>query len=141
MSSGFGTLPADVAILVALEEEWEVFWPIAGAPAGVKDDSGGYMYHFAVPGPSRPYRCVALFMGAMGPGQATHATARLLATRPRTLVNLGIAAAIHDDLKLCDVVVVEQVAALPRETVTCRSARGRLLATMGTPDGYRRSLR
>jgi nucleoside phosphorylase len=102
-------LPADVAILIALEEEWEVFWPIAGEPGGVKDDSGGYLYHFEVPSLGRPYRCVALFMGAMGPGQATQATARLLATRPKTLVNLGIAAAIHDDLKLCDVVVAEQV--------------------------------
>lgn len=102
--------PADVAILIALEEEWEVFWPIAGEPGGIKDDSGGYLYHFEVPTVAgRPYRCVALFMGAMGPGQATHATARLLAAKPKTLVNLGIAAAIHDDLKLCDVVVAEQV--------------------------------
>ena len=105
-----GFIPADVAILIALEEEWEVFWRIAGEPVGIKDDSGGYLYHFDVPCVTgRPYRCVALFMGAMGPGQATHATTRLLTARPRTLVNLGIAAAIHDDLKLCDVVVAEQV--------------------------------
>jgi len=104
------SLPTDVAILIALEEEWKVFWKIAGEPGGVKDDSGGYLYHFEVPTVAgRPYRCVALFMGAMGPGQATHATARLLATRPITLVNIGIAAAIHDDLKLCDVVFAEQV--------------------------------
>ncbi len=110
MPAGSTTLPADVAILIALEEEWEVFWPIAGEPGGVKDDSGGYLYHFEVPcAVGRPYRCVALFMGAMGPGQATHATARLLAARPLTVVNIGIAAAIHDDLKLCDVVVAEQV--------------------------------
>lgn len=108
--AGSTTLPADVAILLALEEEWEVFWPIAGEPGGVKDDSGGYLYHFEVPCVTgRPYRCVALLMGAMGPGQATHATDRLLGAKPRTLVNLGIAAAIHDDLKLCDVVVAEQV--------------------------------
>lgn len=109
VATGATPLPADVAILIALEEEWEVFWPIAGEPGGVKDDSGGYLYHFEVPSLGQPYRCVALFMGAMGPGQATQATARLLATRPKTLVNLGIAAAIHDDLKLCDVVVAEQV--------------------------------
>jgi nucleoside phosphorylase len=101
----------DVALLIALKEEWDVLLPIAGSPRGVKDVvSGRYVYRFEVPSAAgRPYRCVAVCMGDMGPGQATDATHLLLQTAPRTLVNLGIAAAIHDDLKLCDVVVAEQV--------------------------------
>jgi len=103
--------PVDVAILVALREEWDVFWPIAGRPRGVGDpDSGRYLFPFKVANKiGRPYRCVALCMGDMGPAQATDATHVLLQARPRTVVNLGIAAAIHDDLKLCDVVVADQV--------------------------------
>ena len=105
------THPVDVAILIALKEEWDVFWSIAGQPPGIKDDvSGRYLFHFEVPSLiGRPYRCVAVCMGDMGPGQATDATHLLLRTKPRTLVNVGIAAAIHDDLKLCDVVVAEQI--------------------------------
>lgn len=103
--------PVDVAILIALKEEWDVFWSIAGQPRAIKDGvSGRYLFDFEVPSLiGRPYRCVAACMGDMGPGQATDATHLLLRTKPRTLVNLGIAAAIHDDLKLCDVVVAEQV--------------------------------
>ncbi len=102
---------ADVAILIALREEWDVFWPIAGRPTGVKDrDSGRYLFRFdVVSAVGRPYRCVALCMGDMGPGQATDATHVLLQVKPRTVVNVGIAGAIHDDLKLCDVVVADQV--------------------------------
>ncbi|MFY0531687.1 hypothetical protein [Nannocystis pusilla] len=102
---------ADLAVLVALREEWDVFWPIAGKPRGVKDShSGRYLFRFEVASAvGRPYRCVALCMGDMGPGQATDATHVLLQARPLTVVNLGIAAAIHDDLKLCDVVVADQV--------------------------------
>ncbi|MDC0674757.1 phosphorylase family protein [Nannocystis radixulma] len=101
----------DVAILVALKEEWEIFWTIAGKPGGIKDeDSGRYLFHFQVPAQAgRPYRCVAVLMGTMGPGQATDATHPLLQLKPRLLVNLGIAAAIHDDLRLADVVVADQV--------------------------------
>jgi nucleoside phosphorylase len=103
--------PIDVAILIALKEEWKVFWPIAGSPEGTKDeDSGRYLFRFEVPSlVGRPYRCVAVCMGDMGPGQATDATHLLLRMKPRLLVNLGIAAAIHDDLKLCDVVIADQV--------------------------------
>jgi len=105
------TQPDDVALLIALEEEWKVLRLIAGEPRGVKDAaSGRYLYRFEVSSAaSRPYRCVAVCMDDMGPGQATDATHVLLQTQPRTLVNLGIAAAIHDDLKLCDVVVADQV--------------------------------
>lgn len=111
-AGGAGTMdPADVAILIALREEWDVFWPIAGKPRGVKDpDSGRYLFRFEVVSEvGRPYRCVALCMGDMGPGQATDASHVLLQGKPRTVVNLGIAAAIHDDLELCDVVVADQV--------------------------------
>lgn len=103
--------PIDVAVLIALKEEWKVFWPIAGSPGGTKDeDSGRYLFRFEVPSlVGRPYRCVAICMGDMGPNQATDATHLLLRMKPRTLVNLGIAAAIHNDLKLCDVVVADQI--------------------------------
>ena len=86
-------------------------WAIAGQPRGIKDEATGrYVYRFEVPSAAGPpYRCAAVCMGDMGPGQATDATHVLLRGHPRTLVNLGIAAAIHDDLKLCDVVVADQI--------------------------------
>lgn len=110
-ASPAGDTPVDVAILVALREEWQVLWAIAGEPRGVKDpESGRYLFRFEVASDAGGvYRCAALFIGDMGPGQATHAATSLLRLRPRILVNVGIAAAIHDDLKLCDVVVADQV--------------------------------
>lgn len=110
-ASPAGDTPVDVAILVALREEWQVLWAVAGKPPGVKDpESGRYLFRFEVASDDGGvYRCAALFIGDMGPGQATHAAAPLLRLRPRILVNVGIAAAIHDDLKLCDVVVADQV--------------------------------
>lgn len=102
---------ADVAILIALPEEWDVFWPIAGRPKGLKDEeSGRYYYPFSVEAAvGRPYRCVAVCMHAIGPAQAVDASHLLLQGKPKTLVNIGIAAAIHDDLRLGDVVIADQV--------------------------------
>jgi len=101
----------DVAILVALKEEWRVLWNIAGKPKGAKvPESGRYVYRFEVASDDGPaYHCVALCIGDMGPEQASNAATTLLRHRPRTIVNVGIAAALHDDLRLCDVVVAEQV--------------------------------
>lgn len=102
---------ADVAILVALKEEWEVLWRMAGSPEGRPDPrSGRYLFRFRVQSQAGPpYRCVALFVGEMGPGQAANAADPLLRENPRTLINVGIAAAIHPDLALCDVVVADQI--------------------------------
>lgn len=111
--AGAGRTPesCDVAILVALKEEWEILWTTAGKPGGDKDpESGRYLFRFQVTSESgRAYRCVALFIGEMGPGQATNAAEPLLRERPKVIVNVGIAAALHDDLRLCDVIVAEQV--------------------------------
>ncbi|MFZ6186008.1 hypothetical protein [Nannocystis pusilla] len=102
---------ADVAILIALEEEWDVFWPIAGRPNGLKDEkSGRYYYPFDVmAADGRPYRCIAVCMHTTGTAQAVDASHLLLEEKPKTLVNIGIAAAIHSDLRLGDVIVADQV--------------------------------
>jgi len=97
----------DVAILIALKEEFRVFRKCAKTKLEpVRDAMGRYNYLFERNG----YRCVATFMGTMGPADSALAAERLMEQwRPRTVVMLGIAAGLHDDLKLGDVAVARQI--------------------------------
>jgi nucleoside phosphorylase len=102
----------DVGIIVALVEEFRVLYPLLPDPVPVKDELTGVSdYLFRWPVKDRgPYRCVATFVGAMGPTEAALATERFLnRRRPKTIVMLGIAASISEDMKLGDVVVANSV--------------------------------
>jgi nucleoside phosphorylase len=105
---------ADVGIVIALKEEFSVlFEDVRGqATAHHKPELTEYYYTFERPGPpgSPSYRCVATFMGEMGPTRAALATERLIQHwAPESIAMLGIAAGIHPDLKLGDVVAVTQI--------------------------------
>ncbi len=104
--------PTDVGVIVALVEEFDQLYPQLPSPVPVKDaDAGGYDYLFNWPADgAQPYRCAATFVGEMGPIDAALAAKGFLRRRrPRTIVMLGIAAGIHDDAKLGDVIVARSV--------------------------------
>jgi nucleoside phosphorylase len=104
----------DVGILIALKEEFSVFFEdVRGqATAHHKPELTEYYYTFERAGPpgGPSYRCVATFMGEMGPTRAALAAERLIQHwAPTNIAMLGIAAGIHPDLKLGDVVAVTQI--------------------------------
>jgi len=104
--------PIDVGVIVALEEEFDELHKLLPRSTPVKDDATGvYDYLFIRPvDGAEPYRCAATFVGEMGPTEAALAAERFLGRRhPRTIVMLGIAAGIHDDVRLGDVVVAKSV--------------------------------
>ncbi len=104
--------PIDVGVVVALEEEFVELHEQLPSPVPIKDDATGtYDYLFTPPLESAaPYRCAATFVGEMGPTEAALAAERFRGRRrPRTIVMLGIAAGIDDDVKLGDVIVANSV--------------------------------
>jgi nucleoside phosphorylase len=102
----------DVAIVVALKEEFRELFDVIEDRCQLVEDGDRHYYRFDTPGPpgSGPYRCIATFAGEMGPTTAGVVTEKTLERwRPTTVVNLGIAAGIHDDVRVGDVVVASQV--------------------------------
>ncbi len=100
----------DVGIVVALQEEFrELFDQIPQAAADYDKEANAYFYQFVragLPG-QRPYSCVATFAGGVGPTKAALRTSKLMSRwKVKTLVNLGIAAGLDDDVRLGDVVAV-----------------------------------
>jgi nucleoside phosphorylase len=100
----------DLGVVIALPEEFREFLALlAVQPSAERDPETGQLnYTFEHPGTR--HRCVATLIGEMNPGPAALQTERLL-TRwsPRTLVMLGIAAGIHADVRVGDVVIASQV--------------------------------
>src|SRR5689334_600638 len=101
----------DLAVLIALEEEFQVLehdlakrWEARRNP-----DYGGYDYYWT--DERGDYRCLATFIGRMGPEEAVGGSERLLRTKPALLVNVGIAAGMHEDVYIGDVVVPDLVQA------------------------------
>lgn len=102
----------DVGIIVPLREEFRELHNDFPSPAVIKDEkTGASDYLFTRPVSNRAgYRCAATFVGTMGPTDAALATERFLnRRRPKTIVMLGIAAGISEDVQLGDVVVATQV--------------------------------
>ena len=109
---------ADVVLLVALEEEFEQLRTLLPEMSARPDEEfGGYEYVFECGPGGAPYTCVARLIGNMGPERAGLFADRLVARwQPEIVVMVGIAATIHDDIQLGDVVVAEQVNAYSAET-------------------------
>ncbi len=100
----------DLGIVIALKEEFRVFRELVPTELRAERDekTGQYDYTFQLPG--SPHRCVVSFIGEMNPEPAALHTERLLARwNPRTVVMLGIAAGLHSDVRVGDVVVASQV--------------------------------
>jgi len=100
----------DIGIIVALREEFDVLiseferHPIYAA------DLPQYFYVFEWPvSGGAGYRCVASFVGGMGPVKAALTTDRLVHRfAPASIVNIGIAGSLDSEVLVGDVVVAEQ---------------------------------
>jgi nucleoside phosphorylase len=106
--------PVDIGIVIALREEFEVFHDeIDGACRSDRDDkTGNYYFLFDRPTADnkRQYRCIATFCGDMGPQKSGLTTQSLIHKyEPNTLVMLGIAASLDEDVDVGDVVVANQI--------------------------------
>lgn len=98
---------ADVLVLVALEEEFEQLHALLPEPLAIPDARhGGCDYVCEVGG----RQIVLRLVGMMGTGDAQLAADRSIERwRPRAAVWVGIAAGIHKDVRLVDVIVPDQV--------------------------------
>lgn len=102
----------DVAVVVALKEELRELLVVTGGPhAWPNPTYGAEDYLLLAPSDEgRAYRVVVFLMGEMTPPAATQAANRLLALQPALTVSLGIACSLaDDDVRLCDVLVADQV--------------------------------
>jgi nucleoside phosphorylase len=104
----------DVGVIIALKEEFTEFYnEIKGRCKPLHDEeTGRYYYQFehTSADSNHGYRCIATFVGEMGAVKASLTTQRLISQwEPRTLVMLGIAAALSKDVHIGDVVVASQV--------------------------------
>lgn len=102
----------DVGIVIALKEEFRVFYEEIAKSARTIEDGGQHYYFFgrSPADVTARYSCVATFVGEMGPTFASVVAEKMIARqRPTTLIMLGIAAGIHSDLRIGDVVVGSQI--------------------------------
>jgi CRISPR-associated protein Cmr6 len=100
------TGPVDLLILIALVEEAVELRDLLGDPPVVKNPEGYVDFFLNRKGRSIVVRTVC----DMGPAAAQKATTNALTRwKPKVAAWLGIAGSIDDDLKLCDVLVPDQV--------------------------------
>lgn len=106
------TRSVDIGIIIALQEEFDVFFPTiqqAFTPE-VDPDSGRHFFLFRGNGTRHVYSCVVSLLGGMGHTDTAIMTESMLRLyQPRTIVMLGIAAGIHDDVRIGDVIVANSV--------------------------------
>lgn len=101
--------PVDIAILIALKEEFKVLKSLLPQTEPV-EEGGRHYYLCDLNGATTSYRCVATFIGDMGPTRAGIVAEKTLERwKPATAVMMGIAAGIHDDMRVGDVVVASQI--------------------------------
>jgi nucleoside phosphorylase len=104
------TSVVDIGILIALTEEFREFHSQLTSSEPSRDETTGVTDYLFPWGNSNPYQCATTFVGSMGLENAALTTERFIQRRqPKTIVWLGIAGGIHQDVKLGDVVVVKSV--------------------------------
>lgn len=129
----------DVGIFVALKDEFrELHKEIEGTCDLAKDaESNFHFYTFNRPGPGHTqYRCVATFAGEMGETRAADAMRVMISLySPTTLVVVGIAGALSDDLRLGDVVVARTVISYAQnnKVIDTKGGDGWQLVPSGAP--------
>ncbi|NVJ05735.1 hypothetical protein HUW63_10895 [Myxococcus sp. AM001] len=100
----------DLGIVIALKEEFKQFHELLPScyESSRDEETSQYDYLFEYPGTG--HRCVVTLIGEMNPGPAGLQTERLIRRwNPRITTMLGIAAGIHPDVKVGDVVVASQI--------------------------------
>lgn len=109
------TRRTDIGIIIALQEEFDVFFPTIAKMQHAESDpeSGISFFRFDVPSggnETSPYHCVSSLLGRTGPTTAAMVTQRMIDLyQPDTFVILGIAAGIHPDIRLGDVIVADSI--------------------------------
>ncbi len=100
----------DLGIVIALKEEFRAFLTLLPAPYSTSPGPETGQHDYVFEHPVTHHRCVVTLIGEMNPGPATLQTERLVSRwSPRTVVMLGIAAGIHSDVRVGDVVIASQV--------------------------------
>lgn len=104
----------DLAIYIALNEEFDAFLEVWPTPTRVREapDAAIVTHEFEIPqrGSDAVLRVVAACPGAMGTERAAAVSSYLIKTfKPRYFAVVGIAGAISRDLKIGDVVVAKSV--------------------------------
>jgi nucleoside phosphorylase len=98
---------ADVLVLVALEEEFEQLHSLLPEPVAIPDTRHGGVDYVCEVGDRQ---VVLRLVGIMGTGDAQLAADRAIERwHPRVAVWIGIAAGIHKDVRLVDVIVPDQI--------------------------------
>lgn len=94
----------DLGIIIALQEEFSELLALCSTVSQHKTDKlTVYRFH------RRDYRIVAAFVGEMGAAQAGRIAERMIdAWNPESIVSMGIAAGVHDDVRVGDVYVPVQ---------------------------------
>lgn len=100
----------DIGIVIALKEEFGEFFPHIAASPEYNDEINQYWYLFErADNKGHNYRCVVTFMEDMTPAKSAVIAERLMSQfRPSTIVNIGIAGSMDDEVLLGDVVVADQ---------------------------------
>jgi nucleoside phosphorylase len=99
LGSSVGYGPVDLGIIVALEEAFRELIDLCG-PYTTHNDGLLTAYRFQ----HGSYSIVATFVGDMGESHTTRVTERMISVwHPESIVVVGIAASIHDDLRIGDV--------------------------------------
>jgi len=101
----------ELLLLVALSEEFEELFQLFREMKAIPDpEHGGSDFIFLVQGKNCQINVVARLVGSMGISEAQLAADRALTKwKPKVIINIGIAASLHNDLKLGDVLIADQV--------------------------------
>jgi nucleoside phosphorylase len=101
----------ELLLLVALSEEFEELFQLFPEMKAIPDpEHGGSDFMFSVQGENCQINVVARLVGSMGISEAQLAADRALTRwKPKVIINIGIAASLHNDLKLADVLIADQV--------------------------------
>ncbi len=136
--------PIDVGIVIALREEFAVFYKeIKDRCKPLQDAETGrfyYLFEHTSAKANYKYQCVATFAGDMGSIKAGLLTQRLISQwKPRTLIMLGIAAALSKDVRIGDVVIASQIDAYLENSKVFPSTDGEGYVFMYSGEVYRSS--
>jgi nucleoside phosphorylase len=101
----------ELLLLVALNEEFDELFQLFPKMKAIPDpEHGGSDFVFSVQSDNCQINIVARLVGNMGISEAQLAADRALTKwKPKVIINIGIAASLHNDLKLGDVLIADQV--------------------------------
>jgi nucleoside phosphorylase len=105
-------MSVDVAIVFALKEEFDYYRPQipANRQPHVDPQTGRTFLVYDVAAPGGSYACATTFVGAMGPLDVALLTEYLLRTfEPRTVIVIGLAGSLSEDVRVGDVVIADEV--------------------------------